>query len=222
MNSCSKLSRAIAHAALAAALASCGADERESYPAAVRADSGGGVVTGAADPPRLDTAASAARPGAEDPGADVLTPDGWGPLRIGMTRAEVVAAAGEDANPDAVGGPEPERCDEFRPSRAPAGILVMVEEGVLTRISLSRNPDITTPEGLGVGDRGSSVLQAYGPRARVEPHKYWPGPARYITVWREPAAGTERRGLRFEVDADDRVVHIRGGSGSIEYVEGCL
>ncbi|WP_158332143.1 hypothetical protein [Brevundimonas abyssalis] len=36
-----------------------------------------------------------------------------------MTRAEVVAALGEDANPDAVGGPDPESCDQFRPERRP-------------------------------------------------------------------------------------------------------
>src|SRR5690606_9883692 len=73
------------------------------------------------------------------PDATHITPDGWGPLRIGMTRAEVVAAAGEDANPNAVGGPIPEECDEFRPREAPDGVLLMLEQGVLTRISISRN-----------------------------------------------------------------------------------
>ena len=66
-----------------------------------------------------------------------IGPDGWGLLRIGMTRAEVVAAAGEDANPNAVGGPNPKECDEFRPARTPRGLLVMLEDGILTRISLS-------------------------------------------------------------------------------------
>ena len=54
-----------------------------------------------------------------EPGPTLLTAEGWDGLRIGMTRAEVVAAAGEDANPEAVGGPEPEMCDEFRPADAP-------------------------------------------------------------------------------------------------------
>src|SRR5687768_12819211 len=53
-----------------------------------------------------------------DSGPLVITPDGWGPLRIGMSRTEVVAAAGEDANPDAVGGPDSSSCDEFRPAGA--------------------------------------------------------------------------------------------------------
>jgi hypothetical protein len=152
----------------------------------------------------------------------LLTPDGWGPLRIGMSKAEVVLAAGGDSNPAAVGGPDPERCDEFHPSKAPAGILVMVESGVLTRISVSRNSEIRTPEGLRVGASAARVLEVYGPRARVDPHKYWPDPAKYITAWREAPPETDRRGIRFEVDSAGAVVHMRAGTRSIEYVEGCL
>jgi hypothetical protein len=139
-----------------------------------------------------------------------------------MTRAEVVAAAGEDANLNAVGGPDPDRCDEFRPSSAPAGLLVMVQGGVLTRISVSRNSDITTPEDFGVGDSGSSVLEDYGSRASVSPHQYWPAPAKYITVWREESSDVDRRGIRYEIDARGEVVHIHAGGPSIESVEGCV
>lgn len=156
----------------------------------------------------------------EQPGPTLLTPDGWGPLRIGMSRAEVVAAAGEDAQPDAVGGPDPEACDEFRPRDAPDGILVMIERDVLTRISVSRTSDVATPARFHVGDSGAAVLAAYGAQAVVEPHKYWEPPARYVTVWRQ--ADGERRGIRYEIDADDEIVHIRAGGRSIEYVEGCL
>ena len=153
---------------------------------------------------------------------DVLTPDGWGALRIGMSRAEVVSAAGEDANPDAVGGPEPERCDEFRPRNAPVGMLVMIEDDVLTRISVSRNSDIKTPEGFSVGDSASSVIAAYGSRASVELHKYSDPPAKYITVWREVDSQEDQRGIRYEIDGTDKVAHLRAGTHSIQYVEGCL
>lgn len=157
-----------------------------------------------------------------EPNLTLLTPDGWGPLRIGMSRAEVIAAAGEDARPNAVGGPDPEACDEFRPRNAPEGLLAMLESGILTRISVSRNPDIATPEGIHVGDSASTVLAKYGARARVEPHKYSEAPARYITVWRGSASDTARRGIRYEIDGDDDVAHLRAGGPSIEYVEGCL
>lgn len=137
-----------------------------------------------------------------------------------MSRSEVVAASGEDANPDAVGGPDPATCDEFRPEDAPAGLLVMIRNGVLTRITVSRTRDISTPAGFRVGDSGSAVVAGYGARARVEPHQYQQAPARYITVWRDSVG--QRRGIRYEVGADDRVIHIRAGDGSIEYVEGCV
>lgn len=157
-----------------------------------------------------------------EPSATMITPDGWGPLRIGMTRAEVVAAAGEDANPNAVGGPEPEVCDEFRPEQAPNGVLVMIERGILTRISISRNTDISTPAGFRVGDPAASVEQHYGADAEVTPHKYQEAPARYVTAWRQTTAAAERRGIRYEIGADGAVMHIRAGGPSIEYVEGCL
>jgi len=159
---------------------------------------------------------------AVQPGPDVITPDGWGPLRIGMTRAEVVAAAGEDAQSEAPGGAEPEACDEFRPRNAPDGVLVMIEDGVLTRISVSRNREIATPEGIRVGDPAFAVLAKYGTRARVDPHKYVDAPAKYVTVWRDASAGADRRGIRYEINTDDKVAHIRAGGPSIEYVEGCL
>ena len=203
--------RRIVWLALVATLAACG-EAPESSRTAGAAES----------PPPESTAQSTAPAPDPEPTEELLTPDGWGPLRIGMSLAEVVAAAGPDANPDAVGGPEPEACDEFRPASAPAGVLVMIERGVLTRISVSRNRDIATPAGFRVGDPDSLVIAAYGSRARVEPHKYVEPPAKYITVWRERPADAEPRGIRYEVDATGHVAHLRAGGSSIEYVEGCL
>ena len=173
----------------------------------------------ASDSPRLgDT-----DPGASsDPGPLVITPDGWGPLRIGMSRADVVAAAGEDANPDAVGGPDPSRCDEFRPAGAPAGVLVMLNDGILTRVSVSRNPEIVSPAGIRVGDTGTETLRRLGAEATVEDHHFWDPPAKYITVWQPSIAGQGSRGILYEVDSADKIVSIRGGTESIRRVEGCI
>ena len=49
------------------------------------------------------------------PAANVLTSQGFGPLRIGMTRAEVETALGADSSPGSVGGPDPAACD-IRPA----------------------------------------------------------------------------------------------------------
>ncbi|HET9439472.1 MAG TPA: hypothetical protein VFO52_04850 [Longimicrobiales bacterium] len=170
-----------------------------------------------ADQPATDTAASPT----PAPAADVLTSDGWQDLRIGMTRAEVVAAAGEDANPEAVGGAEPEQCDQFRPARAPAGMLVMVEQNRLTRISLSAPAQLKTDRGFQVGDSASVIKAAYGAAALVTPHKYVGAPAEYITIWATRPPSPEARGIVYEIGDDGRVVHIHAGSASIQYVEGC-
>ena len=151
-----------------------------------------------------------------------LTSEGWGALRIGMTRAEVVAASGEDAQPDAVGGPDPESCDEFRPERAPAGMRVMIERGRLTLITLSRDAAVKTEHGFGVGDTAAEIKAALGARAVVSPHEYGEAPAEYLTVWVRPATDPDPRGIVYEIGADGRVAHVHAGGASIQYVEGCL
>lgn len=207
------IARALMTAMIAAALVSCTPDtpQRSSTSADSGVDETGPVL--------VDGAAESVDP---EPGPRLLTADGWGPLRIGMSRAEVVAAAGDDSDPAAVGGPDPETCDEFRPRNAPEGVLVMIREGVLTRVSVSRNPDISTPAGFGVGDSGSAILAEYGARADVEPHQYWRPPAKYVTAWRQASSPSERRGIRYEINSEDEVVHLRGGDHSIENVDGCV
>src|SRR5687767_4144879 len=82
---------------------------------------GGARENETTDPTEAGTSATRARasgPKAGATAAQVLTAEGFGPLRIGMSRAEVVKALGEDSDPEAVGGPDPESCDMFRPVRA--------------------------------------------------------------------------------------------------------
>lgn len=169
---------------------------------------------------------AASEPSAQSDSA-TLTPDGLGPLRIGMTRAEVEAAMGPDANPGAVGGPDPEACDEFRPANAPAGVLVMIERDSLTRISLIDRSPVATPEGLSVGATADEVKSAYGDQAVATPHKYVEAPAAYMTVWEGGPRGESyvqdeaARGIVYEVDRTGAVSAIRAGGPSIQYVEGC-
>jgi hypothetical protein len=160
---------------------------------------------------------------AATPSTRTLTAEGWGPLRIGMTRAQVVAAAGPDANPNAVGGPDPESCDQFRPRSAPQGMLVMIERDTLTRISLSSESRVASDAGFEVGDPSAAVVRHYGARAAVTPHKYQSAPAKYITIWtRGQPPASSARGIVYEIGGDDRIMHIHAGGPSIQYVEGCL
>ena len=151
-----------------------------------------------------------------------LTVNGYGPLRIGMTRAEVEAALGADANPGAVGGAEPEVCDMFHPARAPEGMLVMIENGILTSVWISQKSTVETDRALNTGDTAAEVTGVYGAAAKAEPHHYSDPPAQYLTVWatqdHETAAA---RGLRYEIGPDGKVSSIAGGGRSITYSEGC-
>jgi hypothetical protein len=151
-----------------------------------------------------------------------LTSDGWRDLRIGMTRAEVVAAAGEDANPEAVGGPDPASCDLFRPVRTPKGLLVMITNGRLSHITITGDTGIQTDAGFGVGAPASAIKTAYGSRAVATPHEYQGAPAEYIAVWTTDKTRPDARGIVYEIDAKGRVVRINAGDKTIENVEGCV
>jgi len=163
------------------------------------------------------------------PASDQLTAQGYGPLRIGMTRAEVEAAMGADANPNAVGGAEPEVCDQFRPARAPEGVMVMIENGRLSRVSVARPSTLKTDRGFGVGDTAAAIKAAYGDQALSQPHKYSPAPAEDIFVWTTggPAnagqyvTSAEARGVRYEINGEGRVQIVHVGGPSIQLVEGC-
>lgn len=162
------------------------------------------------------------QPGAPVSAGDTLTAQGFGPLRIGMTRAEVEAALGPDANPNAVGGADPQSCDQFRPARAPEGLLVMVENGVLTSVWATRNPAIETDRALNIGDTAAEVRRVYGSAVSASPHKYESAPAEYLTVWSTADhTGPAARGVKYTIGSDGKVQSIAGGGPSIEYVEGC-
>src|SRR3970040_816280 len=97
------VSRVFTALLLVATLVSCSAEIPGSSSGSARADTSLiGNDPAVAESQPIDTTAAPESPSGAEPTVALLTPDGWGPLRIGMSRAEVVAAAGEDANPDAV------------------------------------------------------------------------------------------------------------------------
>ena len=187
-----------------------------------------------AEPPPPAKGSADEAPAATPPPVDanVITSEGWGPLRTGMTHDDVVTAMGPDANPNAVGGPDPDATSSIQ--RARRGMFAMIQRGVLTRITLQDNTTLKTDRGFGIGDSATAIKTAYGASAHVEPHHYLGLPAEYITVWTNTGgaapnehgwipedAAPNARGIRYETDVEGRVTSIHAGGPSIQYVEGC-
>jgi hypothetical protein len=168
------------------------------------------VLTAAVTAATLAPAAAAvAQPGA------VLTPQGYGPFRVGMTWAQAQRAVpglryGERLD-------EQNTCHEASTSRMP-GVYAMFENGRLVRVSLSSPSRVRTARGIHVGSTAAEVRAAYRGQYRDEPHTYVGPQGRYYTVW----TVRNRAGLRFETDERQRVQTIHGGGSAIQYVEGCL
>lgn len=177
----------------------------------------------AAPPATTETPATTAP--AADP--NDITSNGWNTLRVGMTRAEVIAAVGA-GNPNAVGGADPQACDLFHPANAPEGMLVMIQQDVLTSIIVRNNTTLKTDRGFGVGSTAAEIKAAYGASAVSEAHKYVEG-AEYITIWTTGAPATpgtfvqdsNARGVRYETNAQGVVTAVHAGGPSIQNVEGC-
>lgn len=163
--------------------------------------------------PMLSLVLGAAAPA---PGSWPLTHSGWGPVKIGMTRAQVAKALGAPLRGEAI--ETLDLCVE-QSARSPAyrGMIFMFEDRRLTRISASSNSRVHTPSGVRVGSTAAEVRRAYGRKLQSGPHKYVGPPAEYLTYW----TVATKRGVRFETDERRRVARIHAGAASIEYVEGC-
>jgi hypothetical protein len=184
------------------------------------------ACTPTTDAPAAPEPAAPADTSATPVAAALLDEQGWGPLKIGMSAAEVIAAVGDTRTPDAVGIPDSD-CLEFQPVRAPDGLWVMLEAGMLTRITITDLSAVRTRKGLGLGDTADAIKIAYGAEAKSTPHKYQDAPAAYITWWSggvraEPyVEDAGARGIVYEIDGAGKAGAIHAGGPSIQYVEGC-
>jgi len=145
-----------------------------------------------------------------------LTPAGWGPVRMGMTRAQVSKVLHVELQGNFIDNEG--TCQELvGVDDALDGLFFMFEEGKLTRISASEPSAVRTPRGLHVGSTIEEVRKAYGAGLKEEPHHYEDAPAEYMTFWLKP----DSSGVRFETDMHGKVESIHAGTSSIQYVEGC-
>jgi len=145
-----------------------------------------------------------------------LTPSGWGPAHIGMTRAQVSSALHLQLEGDAFDN-EGKCIDLIASDDALPGLNFMFVDGRLSRITVSSPSQVVTPRGIGIGATADEVSKAYGPEIKVEPHHYYGEPAEYLTYWLKP----DKSGVRFETNVQAKVETIHAGNDTIQYVEGC-
>jgi hypothetical protein len=142
-----------------------------------------------------------------------VTPEAAGPVQFGMTATEASNAVGAAPGNTA---PADSACSYWLPKGAPAGLRLMMENGIVVRADVD-SAGVTTVGGLRVGSPVESVVVVLGPSLQVSPHKYqWEVGWRYLTFSDD---STHR--LVFEVDSHV-VRSLRAGLlPAVEYVEGC-
>lgn len=145
-----------------------------------------------------------------------LTPNGLGPVRIGMTRDQVAKALKTELEGEAFDN-EGSCIELFPENEELKGSYFMFLDGKLSRISVADPSKIATPRGIGVGTSADEVRKAYGAGLQAEEHHYIGAPAEYLTYWLKPKV----RGVRFETNAQGKVEIIHAGNDSIQYIEGC-
>jgi hypothetical protein len=145
------------------------------------------------------------------PAAWRLGPDGFGPLKVGMSFAQAHKVAPRlKATP--AGLRASSGCDQLALPGHP-GVALMFVDGTLARIDLFRRGPRTT-RGIQPGDRVKRAMQVY-PGLRAEPNKY-DDAERYLTEHTGDGA------IRFETK-QGRIDKVYAGRwAQVQYVEGCL
>ncbi|HEX6048642.1 MAG TPA: hypothetical protein VFZ21_05215, partial [Gemmatimonadaceae bacterium] len=108
-------------------------------------------------------------------------------------------------------------CDHVNPATMPDGILLMVIDDTVARVEVD-SAGIPTGEGAQVGDSESRVLELYGARARIEPHKYTYPDGHYVVV--TPPGDTLHR-IIFETFKGRVTTYRAGRVPAVQLVEGC-
>ena len=162
--------------------------------------------------PAADSTAPTPAP-SPTPGAFSVSADAAGPIRIGMSVADLKAAAGDLTPPPNATA----ECAYVHPTSAPPGVLAMLAKGVVARIDVD-SAGVATAEGIAVGDTVSKVSGAYAGRVMFAPHKYVQG-GQYLTV--TPAPPQDSLRIVFESEAG-RITRYRVGRvPQVEWVERC-
>jgi len=141
----------------------------------------------------------------------VIREDGVGPVKIGMSLAELSAALHQELAAD-------ERDQEgcfYINARAHDNVSFMIIDGHVARVEVGA-PGVKTSTGIQVGDSEAQVQKVYGAKLKVTEHTYV-DTGHYLTV----RSADGRYGVRFETDKGRITMFYAGKFDAIQYVEGC-
>jgi hypothetical protein len=141
----------------------------------------------------------------------IVREDGVGPVKFGITRAQLSATLHQKLSEDEGGG---DNCFYVH-ARGHDHVAFMIEGGKLVRVDVDA-PGVATTSGIQVGDSEAHARQIYGAKMKVTEHKYIET-GHYLTV----RSADGRYGIRFETDKGKITEFYAGTYDSIQYVEGC-
>jgi hypothetical protein len=95
-----------------------------------------------------------------------LTPDGWGPVKIGMSRDQVSHALHAKLSGEALD--DPDSCIEMEAAGYP-DVYFMFEDKKLARVSLVEPSKVTTPRGIGSALARTRSAAPMASRSRPSP-----------------------------------------------------
>ena len=175
----------------------------------------------------VDTSGTSSQTSPDDPSAWAVSPDGLGPIRVGMSEAEAVRLLGPDAAIDAPS--EGSTCHYAHWGASRPGIGYMLNEGRVARVDV--DPAVQAPpgqpvaasalprtaDGIGVGATEAEVRRVYGSRLTAIPHKYVEGGSYF---WL-PVSDSTTQGLVLETDGRVVTTMRAGRQPEVGWVEGC-
>lgn len=143
----------------------------------------------------------------------VVTHDGFGPVKVGMTLPQASRALGVPVTRGA--GYEGDGCYYASPESGYEGVAFMMSGPRIVRIDV-RSSRYATDRGARVGDGEARIRRLYRGEYKVSRHKYFEA-GRYIEV--EVKGGHHL--MIFETDGRRVTTYRVGRPEQVGYVEGC-
>jgi hypothetical protein len=137
--------------------------------------------------------------------------DGVGPVKIGMTLAQLSAALHQELGADE----RDEKGCFYINAQGHDHISFMIIDGHVVRVEVDA-PGIKTSTGIQVGDSEARARQVYGSKMKETQHTYI-DTGHYLTV----RSADGRFGVRFVTDKGKITMFYAGKYDAIQYVEGC-